>query len=189
MVPCRVRALHIHRDEKATTDDGAIAGTSSMAAIAVRSSSGASDDLPYVAAAWRRVSAATPGAGTTSTTRRASSVRVPVLSRHSTSVAHSDSMADNCCASAPRRAMRSAEMAYATLTSRIRPSGTRVTTPAVASATAARKPMSCRASTTAKAAPRGTISATMATSRRFTCTWRGERGCRNSRAWPAMRCA
>ena len=53
------------------------------------------------------------------------SVSVPVLSRQMTSTEASDSIALSCCASTPRRAMRSAATAKVRLTSRMSPSGTR----------------------------------------------------------------
>jgi len=52
-----------------------------------------------------------PGAGSTSTTRSAASVRVPVLSMQIVSTEASDSIALSCCASTPRRDMRTAPAA------------------------------------------------------------------------------
>ena len=65
-----------------------------------------------------------------SATRRCGSVSVPVLSVQTTSTEASDSIAFSCWASAPRWAIRIADTAKVTLTSRISPSGTRVTTAA-----------------------------------------------------------
>ena len=73
---------------------------------------------------------------TSSATRSRASVSVPVLSRQTTSTEASDSIAFSCCASAPRRAMRTAATAKVRLASRISPSGTSVTTAATAVGTA-----------------------------------------------------
>ncbi len=102
---------HMRRDEKATTSSAGPTSTGRVAASATSIGSPSPDEAPYAAAVSARSSASMPGAGTSSTTRRASSVRVPVLSRQSTSVALSDSIAEICCASAPRRAIRSVETA------------------------------------------------------------------------------
>ena len=89
------------------------------------------------ARAYARASSS-PSAGTISVTRSRASVSVPVLSRQRTSTDARDSSAFSCCVSAPRRAMRTAESAKVRLTSRISPSGTRVTTAATAVVTASR---------------------------------------------------
>ena len=82
----------------------------------------------------------TPSAGTRSTTRSDGSVSVPVLSVQTTSTEASDSIALSCWASTPRRAILKADTAAVRLTSRIRPSGTRLTMPAVIACTRASLP-------------------------------------------------
>ena len=78
-----------------------------------------------------------PGAGRSSVTRSAASVSVPVLSMQSVSTDASDSIALSCCASTPRRDIRTAAAAYVSPISSTSPSGIIVTTPAVEVATAA----------------------------------------------------
>ena len=73
-----------------------------------------------------------PAAVTASSTFGSGSVSVPVLSVQTMSTEASDSSAFSCWTSAPRRAMRSAATAKVRLVSRIRPSGTSVTTAATA---------------------------------------------------------
>ncbi len=65
------------------------------------------------------------------------SVKVPVLSVQTMSTEASDSIALSCCASTPRWAILNADTAAVTLISRISPSGTRLTIPAVTACTRA----------------------------------------------------
>ena len=69
---------------------------------------------------WRR---STPSSGTTSATSRSSSVRVPVLSVHTTSTRARPSMAASSCTSTCRRPRRSTLAVKATLVSSTSPSG------------------------------------------------------------------
>ena len=106
-------------------------------------------------ARWRRSSRAprasaassAPSAGTSPTTRSVGSVSVPVLSVQTTSTEASDSIALSCCASTPRCAILNAETAAVRLISRIRPSGTRLTIPAVSACTRARRRLGTGSST------------------------------------------
>ena len=70
-----------------------------------------------------------PPRAPTPTTRRVGSVRVPVLSVHTTSTEASDSIAFSCWARTPRWAILNADTAAVRLTSRISPSGTRLDHP------------------------------------------------------------
>ncbi len=131
----------------------------------------------------------TPVAATSSTTRRVSSVSVPVLSRQMTSTEASDSTAFSCWLRAPRRAMRRVATAKVTATSSTRPSGMIVTTPATAVETDSRKGVSFSISDQPRRIPRGTIATPRIRISRSSASSSGERGWRNSRAWPTRRSA
>ncbi len=131
----------------------------------------------------------TPAAGTRATTRRASSVSVPVLSRQITSVEASDSTALSCWLRAPRRAIRIVATANVTPTRSTRPSGTMVMTPATAVDTDSRSGTSCSMSDQPSSTPKGTIAMPRISTRRSRASSSGERGWRNSRASPTRRSA
>ena len=121
-------------------------------------------------------------AGTSVSTCSRASVSVPVLSRQIVSTEAIDSIAFSCCASAPRRAMRTAATAYVTLVRRISPSGTSVTTAATVVGTALWIDVWRRYSTQPSATPSGMSTPTSTKSSRLIDRSSGERGCRNSRA-------
>ena len=116
------------------------------------------------------------------TTRSAASVSVPVLSGHITDTEASDSIAFSCggCRGGPSIAAT----ASASQTSRINPSGTMPTIPAVASPPPSSTGVArCQANSPARASR--TTSATSEIRRRLTACSSGERGWRNERASPA----
>ena len=98
-----------------------------------------------------------------------------------------DSTAFMYCTSMPRRDSRTAATAKVRLISSTSPSGTSVTMPAVAVATASRKGASCRASDQISAAPSGTITTTISRSRLLICCSSGERSAVSSWAAPSSR--
>ena len=102
-------------------------------------------------------------------------MRVPVLSRHTVSTLASDSTALNDCTSMPRPDSLTAATANVRLISRTRPSGTRVTMPAVAVAAAERKRRWWAISTHTNAAPSGSMTAVVTSSSRLICCSSGER--------------
>ncbi len=162
-------------------------GKASAIALAVRLRTG--EAAPNRPSALTSSPSSAPAAGTTPATRSVASVIVPVLSRQITSAAASDSTAFSCCTSAPRRVMRSAATANARLASRIRPSGMRVTTAAVAVDTVSSAPRWRRASEIPSAPASGTMAASSHSSRRLSASSSGERGWRKRRASPASRSA
>ena len=129
-----------------------------------------------------------PSAGTSSTTRSVGSVSVPVLSVQTTSTEASDSIAFSCCASTPRCAILNADTAAVRLISRIRPSGTRLTIPAVSAWTRAAPPSTRSSTETASASESGIASASSHSSSRSLARSSGERGWRKARA-VAVSCA
>ena len=137
----------------------------------------------------RELPSSMPAAGTSATTRRASSVSVPVLSRQITSVDASDSTALSCWLRAPRRAIRIVATAYVTATSSTRPSGTIVMTPATAVDTDSRNGLSCSMSDQPSSTPQGIMAIPRISTRRSRASSSGERGWRNSRASPTRRSA
>jgi hypothetical protein len=106
-----------------------------------------------------------------------------------TSADASDSIALSCCASAPRRAIRTAATANVTLASRISPSGTRLTIAAVALGTASAVLVSRSTSEVPRMTAKGAMTATSASSSRLSARSSGDRGWRNARACPLSRCA
>ncbi len=114
---------------------------------------------------------------------------VPVLSRQTVSTLASDSTAFRYCTSIPRRVSRAAAIANVRLVSSTRPSGTRVTMPAVAVAADSRNGTSRWISAKMNTAPSGTMTTTSRVSRRLICTSSGERSWACSRASPSSCCA
>ena len=124
----------------------------------------------------------TPSAGISSTTRSEASVSVPVLSVHITETEASDSIAFSCWARMPWRAIFAAVTAAVSETSRIRPSGTMLTIPAVSVCTASDWLTLRIASETPSAIPSGAIIPTITISSRSIAFSSGERGWRKARA-------
>ena len=123
-----------------------------------------------------------PAAGMSPTTRSVGSVRVPVLSVHTTSTEASDSIALSCCARTPRWAILNAETAAVTAISRISPSGTRLTMPAVSACTRAEVVSGWANTDAVRPITNGTESATSHSRSRSLALSSGERGCRKARA-------
>ena len=129
-----------------------------------------------------RSSSVTPAAGISSTTRSEASVSVPVLSVHITETEASDSIAFSCWARIPLRAIFAAVTAAVSETSRIRPSGTMLTIPAVSVSTASAWLTLRSASDTPRPIASGTIIPTITISSRSIAFSSGERGWRKARA-------
>ena len=116
-----------------------------------------------------------PGIGSTSTSSRLPSVRVPVLSRQTVSTPASDSTALSCCTIAPVLEMRTAATASVTDASSTRPSGTIEMRPAVAVCAPSWNSTSCSQSAATRAAASGTIATSRRRSSELICSCRGER--------------
>ena len=181
----RRRALHFQRDENDTSS----ATTAPSLAMAAATASSVSFRPAALAANRpsmpRTSSSAVPSSGITSTSVRLPSVSVPVLSRQTVSTLASDSTAFRYWTSIPRRVSRAAAIAKVRLVSSTRPSGTRVTMPAVAVAADSRNGTSRWISAKMNSAPSGTMTTTSRVSRRLICTSSGERSCACSRASPS----
>ena len=120
----------------------------------------------------------TPSAGISSTTRSEDSVSVPVLSVHITVTEASDSIAFSCWARMPWRAIFAAVTAAVRDTSRISPSGTMLTIPAVSVSTASDWLTSRSASEIPRPIPSGAMKLTITISSRSIARSSGERGWR-----------
>ena len=125
-------------------------------------------------------------AASTAISFRVPSVSVPVLSTQIVSTAASASVAAICWTSVFWRASRTAATARVTLISSTRPSGIRVTRPAVASWTASRNSLSWIVNPTRTIRAIGTRAIVVALSTVLTSTCSGDRAWRNSRASPAI---
>ena len=123
-----------------------------------------------------------PLAATSPTTRSVGSVSVPVLSVSTTSTEASDSTALSCWASTPRWAILNAETAAVRLMSRIRPSGTRLTSPAVSACTRSAALWSRSSTEISSPTASGIETTTSHSSRRSVPRSSGERGWRKARA-------
>ena len=123
--------------------------------------------------------------GTTECSDSLPSVSVPVLSRQTVSTLASDSTAFMYCNNIPRRDSRTAATANVRLVNSTKPSGISVTMPAVAVATASRKPASWRWSAQISPAASGTIAATISRSSRLIWSSSGDRCAVCSRAAPS----
>ena len=115
-----------------------------------------------------------PGMGSTSTSSRLPSVRVPVLSRQTVSTPASDSTALSCCTIAPVLEMRTAATASVTEASSTRPSGTIEMRPAVAVCAPSWNSTSCSQRAATSAAARGTIATSSRRSSELICSCSGE---------------
>ena len=190
-VPSRSSALQRRRAENGTWPFTVTRATSaspaSLIASSVRFLEG--ELAAKAASSEARVASSVSSADTRATTRGVGSVSVPVLSVHTTSTDASDSTAFSCCASTPRLAILNADTAAVRLMSRISPSGTRLTSPAVMAWMRASLPPT-RASTEAVSPiASGTAAATIHSKSRSFARSRGERGCRNARAVAVSRAA
>ncbi|MEZ5099037.1 MAG: hypothetical protein R3C15_04405 [Thermoleophilia bacterium] len=116
-------ALQRRRDANGTSASTGSAAAGNASPIAASVAFRADALAARRPSASARAAASTPGAGIVPTTPGAASVSVPVLSMQTTSAEASDSIAFSCCASAPRRAIRSAATAKVRLVSRISPRG------------------------------------------------------------------
>ncbi len=131
----------------------------------------------------------TPSAGISSTTRSEASVSVPVLSVHITDTEARLSIAFSCWARIPCRAIFAAVTAAVRLTSRISPSGTMLTIPAVSVSTASDWLTLRSASETPRPIPSGAMKPTITIRSRSIARSSGERGWRKARAVSVSRAA
>ena len=177
-----MRPLHFQRDENGTSTWTGSCTPPRASAIASAVGFRPASVVANAPSSERTSASERPPSGTISSSARVPSVSVPVLSTQTTSTPASDSTADSRCTSAPRRAMRAAPTANATEASSTRPSGTSVTSPAVAVDTACRIGVLWYSSAAISSAAIGTITTIIRRRRRLMSRWSGDRSRRSARA-------